>query len=476
MSKSNGNSNGETARLGKQQWTMLVILTLSSFIVVLDFASIFIPLPTIMEDLNGSLDQATWVIAAFTLAFAVFLLPCAALANSLGRRRLFLVGVTVFTVASVACALAPSMEFLVGARVGLGLGAAMIETAVFALIKAAIPGEKQSLAFKVQGTAFIIGGLLGTPLSGVITTSLSWEYIFWLNVMVGVTVILVALRAVPKSEQVQDRQKFDIPGLIFSGSGFFVLFFAIIEGARFGWHSPLILGSFAGSIFLLVLFVLTELRAKEPLIDLSLFDNRLFAVGNSLRWASEFTSMGIYFAISHFLQVQLGYSALVTGLLLMAVIIGGMIVSPITEPLSKRVDGRWLIIPGFLFVAVGSFWLAHVSPESGWTFFLAPLAVAGAGFVAQEGPTINTRDKAVPPEQSDEAWRISYMIFLLGVGLGVSVVSAVWQSQLVSGMTFAGAVNTALLSCIIVALLGAIIAMFLTTKRKIGGTVTHGRS
>src|SRR5699024_3363485 len=209
---------------------------------------------------------------------------------------------------------------------------------------------------------------------------------------------------------------------------------------------------------------------------------------------------------------ELGHSAFVTGLLLMSVIIGGMFVSPITEPLSKRVDGRWLVIPGFLLVAGGTFWLAHVSTESGWAFFLAPLAIAGAGFVAQEGPTMGIRDRNVSPEQFDDAWCICYTIFLLGVGLGVAVVSAVWQSQFASNMkeflsgadlpagvadkisvilfdggisgdpaseisgpdtvqqliqlTFADAVNTALLSCVLIAFLGAFIGLFLTSNRK----------
>ncbi|WP_324212510.1 MFS transporter [Lentibacillus sp.] len=485
---------------------------MSSFVVVLDFASIFIPLPTIMEDLDGTLDEATWVITAFILAFAVFLLPSSKFANNHGRRRLFLYGVTVFTTASIACAIAPSMGFLIGARVVLGIGAAMVEAAVFALIKAAIPNEKQSLAFKVQGIAFILGALLGTPLSGAITTSLSWEYIFWLNVLVGVAVVLVAPLVIPKSGSLQGSGKSDILGLVLSGAGLFLLFFAIIEGERIGWSSQLILGSFVGAAALLALFIVSEIRAEEPLADLSLFKDRFFAVGNLLRWASEFASMGIYFAISHYLQVELGHSAFVTGLLLMSVIIGGMFVSPITEPLSKRVDGRWLVIPGFLLVAGGTFWLAHVSTESGWAFFLAPLAIAGAGFVAQEGPTMGIRDRNVSPEQFDDAWCISYTIFLLGVGLGVAVVSAVWQSQFASNMkeflsgadlpagvadkisvilfdggisgdpaseisgpdtvqqliqlTFADAVNTALLSCVLIAFLGAVIGLFLTSNRK----------
>ncbi|MFD1363187.1 MFS transporter [Lentibacillus salinarum] len=449
-----------------KQWMMLIVLTMSSFVVVLDFASMFIPLPTIMGDLGGRLDEATWVIAAFTLTFAVFLHPSAALANIYGERKVFLSGVTIFTIFSIACALAPSMEFLIGARVVLGIGAAMIEASVFALIKSSFSGKKQKLAFKVQGVAFILGALLGTPLSGAITTVLSWEYIFWLNVLVGIVVILITPIVITKSIPVYDQKMQNIAGLFFGGFGLFLLFFSIIEGSQFGWLSPVILASFGGSIVLLFFFVVFELRAQQPLVNLRLFNNRSFALGNFLRWASEFASMGIYFAISDFLQTQIGYSALITGLLLLTVIVGGMFAAPVTESLTKRLDARWLVVPGFLFVAIGTFWLAHVSAETAWVFFLAPLAIAGAGFVAQEDLSVNIRDRDILPEQSDAAWRISYSIFLLGVGLGISVVSAIWQSQLKANINEAEAINEALLSCVVVSLLGAIIALFITSKRK----------
>lgn len=469
MKTDDGNNSDEKQKaryLETKQWMMLIVLTMSSFLVVLDFASMFIPLPTIMEDLGGRLDEATWVIAAFTLSFAVFLHPSAALADFLGKRRMLIAGVTVFTMVSIACALAPSMEFLIGSRAILGIGAAMIEASVYALIKTTFSGEKQKLAFKVQRFAFISGALLGTPLSGAITTGLSWQYIFWLNVLVGAVVILAASQVIPTSASNPDRRMPNIVGLIFGGIGLFLLFFSIIEGPQFGWRSPLILASFGGSVILLVLSMISGLNALHPLINFRLFSIRTFTLGNFLRWVSEFASMGIYFAISDFLQSQLGYSALITGLLLLTVIVGGMVVSPITEPLSKRVDARWLVIPGYLLVAAGTFWLAHVSTETEWVFFLAPLALAGAGFVAQEDLTASIRDRDVSPEQSDAAWRISYMIFLLGIGLGISVVSAVWQSQLIAHIPEAKAANEALLSCVAVSLLGAIMALFISANRK----------
>lgn len=465
------NKKQDTIRLNTKQWLMLSILTLSSFIVVLDFSSMFIPLPTIMGDLGGGLDKATWIIAAFTLTFGTFLYPAYILAGFYGERRLFLSGVTIFTVVSIACALAPAMGFLIGARIVLGIGAAMLEAGVFLLIKANFSNEKQSFAFKVQGVAFIAGGLLGTPLSGVITTGLSWPYIFWLNVLVGVVVLLLGLRIVPSSAPVHRPKKPHIISIVFSGLGLFLLFFATIEGAQFGWQSPVILASFSGAIILLLLFLITEWRSQKPSRRPGLINNKLFILGNFLRWASEFASMGVYFVISDFLQTQIGYSAVITGLLLLTVIGGGLLVSPATEQLAKYVDNRWLIFPGFLVVAAGTYWLAHVSLETEWLFFLAPLAIAGAGFVAQEDPTINGRDRNVSREQLDAVWHISYSIFLLGIGLGVSTVSAIWQSRILAYASNAEAVNKALLVCVAVSVLGAVFSLFFVSEK--GGNSTN---
>lgn len=500
----------EPARWTRREQLLLGILATSSFLVVLDFGSIFIPLPSILEDLGGSLDEVTWVLAAFVLIFAVGVLPCAMLAERGKPRRLFISGLAVFTVASLACALAPSMDFLIGARAVLGLGAAMIEAAVFALVAASFTGKRRHRAFRVQGMGFILGALLAPVLSGAITTGLSWEYIFWLNVAAGVALSLAAILVVAEpAANEEPPSSLDTPGLVLGSIGVGCLFFTIIEGPRFGWALPLILPLGALAVVSLTLFVLRERRADAPLVPVWLFAGRAFSLGNVLRAASEFASIGLYFALSHYVQVQLGYSALTMGLLLMMVLVGGLVAAPISESLTGRVDLRWLAVPGFLLVAGGTFWAAHLTPQTTWTFLLAPLAIAGVGFVGQEGPIAAARDRAVPPEYAAAAWRVSYSIFLLGVSLGAAVVAAVWQSQFLSNartalaetnlapavtdelsrlltdggvsgqpaatlagpareliqQSFADAVNTAALSCVAVAALACVAAVFLRAHR-----------
>lgn len=493
--------------LPKEQSAVLATLTVSSFVVVLDSAVVFIPLPAILQQLHGTLDQGAWVLGAFILVFAVALLPCLRLAEFCDRRRLFLSGVAVFTLASLVCALAPSMQVLLGARAVQGLGAALLEVSVFTLITSVIQEDKRPRAFKVQGAAVGLGALLGPILGGVITTGLSWRYIFWLNVVVGIAVAVVAARTIPVSRtgDIGDRG-IDVRGVLSGGLGLFLLLFGVTEGAVFGWDSVVIVASLAVSVVLLVGFVVNEVRARLPLVDVELFGYRRFAVGNFLRGVNEFASLGVFFALSHFLQAELGYSALVTGALLMAVILGALVTSPIAESLAERVDVRWLVMPGFLLLAGGIFWVAHVTSDTTWVFFLAPLVLTGAGFGAMEAPTTRATQRDVPDARSASGWGMSYTSYLLGIGLGVAVVSAVWQtvtvlnvqqalgrtdlnpalesrvwaylatggdsaggagmSDRVLGDAVAAAVNTALLTCVAMALIAAVVALFFTPGRK----------
>jgi MFS family permease len=389
----------------------------------------------------------------------------------------------------------------------------MLEPAARAVIRSTFSPEQHRVAFGLQRASVFAGAALGPILSGCITTVFSWRYLFWLNLLLAATVVAGAVLLLPASRASQTGRRFDLPGLLLGAPGLFFLMFPLIEGARLGWRSPAVVGSFVLSGILLALFVVTERQVRDPLAPLMLFHDRLFAVGNMLRGVTEFASLGVFFVLSHFLQVQLGYSALVTGLLLMSIIGGALVTSPIAEALVGRVDVRWLVIPGFVLVAMGTFWVAHVSPETGWVFFIAPLAVAGAGFGALESPTTSAMQRHIMPAQEEAAWRVSYTVYLLGIGLGVAVVSAVWQNQLVeyvhetlfrinlppamvnrfvssvlaggsrgSGtayiealiqQAFAHAINAALLSCVAVAVLGAIVALFFSSGQVHGNNGTN---
>ena len=496
----------------KQEWATLTVLTLSTFIVMVDSTVVNIALPAMLENLGGTLDEATWTLVGFILPFAASLLFFAKLGDICGRRLLFVSGIGVFTLASLMCALSPSMEFLIGARMVQGIGAAMMQPTALALITATFPPERFGLAFGVQGIAAGIGASIGPILGGIITTGLSWEYIFMLNVPVGAVTIAGALLVIPESRAEGASRRLDIPGLLLSGAGIFFLIFAIIEGERLGWASVSILSSFAAAAILLALFLIVELRVREPLVDLDLFKDRLFAVGNVLRAVVEFATLGIFFALVIFLQIPLGFSALESGLQLLPLVVTSFFISPLAGNISDRVDVRLVVVPGLLLVAGGAFWLAHVSSQTEHTFFIAPLAVLGMGLGALYGPTTGATLRNVPTAQTSVASGVSYTTFLLGEQLGLAVVGALLQSLFVAnvkdtlseasvpsavadriasslseggvqpagqlshpgvarieGLTqsaFADAVNSALLSCVAVALLGAVVALFLNSTSR----------
>lgn len=459
--------------LTPRQWTTLVVLTSSMFIIVLDVTVVLIALPAIRQDLGGSLDVATWVPGAFILTFAGLLLLFGKIADIYGRRRLFVIGMTVFTAASGAAALAPSLEFLIGARVVQGIGAAIVEPAIIAVIKATFPADRLGLAFGVEGQAAGLASVFGPIVGGLLTTTLGWEYIFVINVPIGIVAIAAASVLIPESRDEHISRSIDVAGAVCSGAGLFALVFAIVEGQRYGWASPPIIGAFVASVALWMLFIVAERRARNPLVDLELFRDRLFSVGCFLRGASEFLSAGIFIPLVFFLQTQLGYSPLQTGLLLLPMIAGALAAGPLAGAASDRVDLRWPIIPGFLLGAGGLFWLAHLDPHTSWTFFLAPITVMGAGLGALYGPTTSGSLRNIPTERSGIASAVSYAAITIGFELGIAVTSVVLQSQ--GGHTTpAEAANAAILACAAMAALGALAAPLFTSNRTKHTTPPNG--
>ncbi|MGP4028722.1 DHA2 family efflux MFS transporter permease subunit [Actinomadura sp. 3N407] len=421
-----------TTPLTGAQWATLVLLTLCMFVVVLDATVVLIALPAIMSDLGGTLTLATWIPAGFALAFAAFLLMFGKLTDVYGRRRMFVAGLIVFTIASLAAGLAPSMEFLVGARVVQGVGAAIIEPAIIALIKATFPADRLGLAFGVEGLAAGLAGAGGPILGGLLATAFSWRYIFFINLPIGVIAIVAAYVLISESRDENADRRLDLGGVLLSGAGLFALVFGIVQGSEYGWGSPAIVTAFAAAAVLLVLFVLVEGRVANPLLDLSLFRYRLFAVGNVLRGAVEFISLAIFFPLVLFLQAGLGFTPLRTGLTLLPFIIGAVIASPLAGALSDRVDLRWPVVPGMFASAAALFWLAQLAPGSEWTALIAPLFAAGIALGALYGPTTSGSLKEIPTEKAGVASAVSYGAVLLGFELGIAVTSSVLQSRFIT--------------------------------------------
>lgn len=427
-----GDGLGARGGLTGRQWAVLLVLTLSTFLVLVDASVVNLALPRIVGDLDGTLDGATWVVASYVLAFASLLLLFGRLGDVFGRRRLFVWGVAVFTAASLAAAAAPSVGSLVAARVAQGVGAAMLTPSTLSLVKATFPKEKLGLAFGVEGVTAGVATAVGPTLGGVLTTSFSWRWIFLVNIPLGLLAIAAALLVISESRDEEASRRIDGPGALLSGGGVFLLIFALVEGENLGWGSAAVLGSLAAAAALLFAFTLVERRVSEPLVDLGLFRDRLFAAGNILRGIVLFVLLGTVFVLPLYWQTQLGYTALQSALVLLPLSVVSFFLSPVAGGLADRIDVRWLVGSGFVLTAAGAFWLSRFSPDSGWGFFVAPLALFGAGLSFLFAPTTTATLRNVPDGKSGVASGIATASGEVGSALGVAVAAAVLQNRLLA--------------------------------------------
>ena len=423
---------GAAGGLTGRQWATLLVLTLSTFLVLVDASVVNLALPQVVGDLGGTLDGATWVVAGYILAFASLLLHFGRLGDVFGRRKMFLWGVAIFTASSLVAALASSLGVLVTARVAQGVGAAMLTPSTLSLVKAAFPREKLGLAFGVEGVTAGVATAVGPTLGGVLTTSFSWRWVFLVNIPLGLLAMAAAILVISESRDEAASRRIDVPGALLSGSGVFLLVFALVEGEKLGWGSAAVLCSLAAAATLLALFVLVERRVREPLVDLSLFRDRLFAAGNVLRGLVLFVLLATVFVLPLYWQTQLGYTALQSALLLLPLSVVSFFLSPVAGALADRTDARWLAGVGFVLAAAGTFWLSRFSSDAGWGFFVAPLALFGAGLSFLLAPTITATLRNVPEEKSGVASGIATASGEVGSALGLAVVAAALQNRLLA--------------------------------------------
>ena len=410
----------------KTLWTF-VITSVALFMVTLDNLVVTMALPVIREDLGASLSQLEWTVNAYTLTFAVFLLTGAALGDRFGRKRMFVAGLAIFTVASAAAALAPSIETLVIARAIQGLGAAMVTPLTLTLLSAAVPAEKRGLALGAWGG---IGGLavaLGPVVGGAIVEGISWQWIFWLNVPIGLILAPLALRRLTESRG-PDRA-LDLPGLAFVSAGLFALVWGLVRAEGQGWTSLETLGAFVAATILMVAFVLRELRTPAPMLPMRFFQNRTFAASNVASLFMFFGMFGSIFLLSQFLQTVQGYSPLDAGLRTLPWTAMPIFIAPIAGSLSDRIGGRPLMAVGLAMQAVALGWLALVTePDVAYSSLVPPFVIAGIGMALFFAPVANVVLSAVRPIEEGKASGTNNAIRELGGVLGIAVLASIFAT------------------------------------------------
>ncbi len=408
-------------------WT-LAIVSVALFMVTLDNLVVTNALVSIREDLGATLEQLEWTVNAYTLSFAVFLLTGAALGDRLGRRRVFAVGLGIFTFASAAAALAPSTDALIASRALQGLGAAVITPLSLTLLSDAFAADKRGLALGIWSGVSGLGVALGPVVGGAVVEGFSWQWIFWLNVPIGIALAPTALALL--SESRGPSRSLDVRGVALASAGLLGVVFGIVRSQELGWTSLTVLGSIAAGALLLAGFVAWELRAKSPMLPMRFFSNRAFSATNGVSLAMFFGSFGAIFLLAQFFQVAQGYSPLEAGIRTLPWTAMPIFVAPIAGVLSDRLGSRPLMAAGLALQAGGLAWLALVTaPDVAYGLLVPGFVMAGAGMALVFAPAANAVLSSVRPEEAGQASGATNTIREVGGVLGVAVLATVFTSS-----------------------------------------------
>jgi EmrB/QacA subfamily drug resistance transporter len=405
-------------------WTF-AITSVALFMTTLDNLVVTTALPVIHRDLHASLSGLEWTVNAYTLTFAVFLITGAALGDRFGRRRMFVIGLAIFTAGSAAAALAPSIEVLIAARAVQGFGGAIVLPLTLTILSAAVPPEKRGLALGawggISGLAVAIGPLVG----GAVVQGISWQWIFWLNVPIGLALIPLAALRLKESRGPNDA--LDLPGVGLASVGLFGIVWGLVRGNQVGWGSPEIVGALVLGSAVLALFVLWELRTKEPMLPLRFFRNRTFTAANVASLFMFFGMFGSIFLLAQFFQTVQGYSPLQAGLRILPWTAMPIFVAPIAGALSDRIGGRPLMVTGLGLQAAGLAWIAAVStPTVAYSALVVPFILSGIGMALYFAPVANVVLSSVRREEEGQASGANNAIRELGGVFGVAVLASVF--------------------------------------------------
>jgi EmrB/QacA subfamily drug resistance transporter len=405
-------------------WT-LAITSLALFMVSLDNLVVTTALPVIRRDLHATISQLEWTVNAYTLTFAVLLLTGAALGDRFGRRRLFVLGMLLFTGASSAAALSTSANALDVARALQGVGGAIVTPLTLTLLSAAVPAERRGLALGIWGG---IGGLavaLGPLVGGAIVDGVSWHWIFWVNVPIGLVLAPLAYSRLEESRG-GDRA-LDLPGLGLASAGLLGIVWGLVRGNDHGWTSAGIVAPIVAGALLVAAFVAWELRTPSPMLPMQFFRDRTFALTNVASLFMFFGMFGSIFFLAQFFQTVQGYSPLQSGLRILPWTAMPMFVAPIAGALSDRIGGERLMAAGLALQSAGLLWIASVStPSTPYSDLVGPFVLAGIGMALFFAPVANVVLSAVRPEHEGKASGATNAIRELGGVFGVAVLAAVF--------------------------------------------------
>ncbi|WP_372346840.1 MFS transporter [Streptomyces sp. KL116D] len=435
---------------------LLTVTCLGQFMVLLDNTIVGAALPDMQHRLHTELTGLQWIVDAYVLLVAMLLLSGGVFADRFGRKRVYLTGVAVFTAASLLCALAPSLGWLIVGRVLQGVGAAALSPASLALLAAAYPVPQERMKAIGMWAGFSGIGLAAGPVAGgVLTEAFGWPAIFLVNLPIGVVLLLVGVRHLAESRN-PHAPAIDVPGTVLSVLAVGVLTYGLIEGAARGWTSPVILGSFAAAAVLLAAFIAVEARRSAPMLPLGLFRRRLFTVSNTAMTVVGFALMGSSFFFSQFFVYVQGSSILRAGLQTLPLSLAMVVVSPYAGRLAARYGFRIVVTVGLALAGLGLLALGTVHADTGYGNVWWRLGIAGAGFALAMSPLTGAAIQAVSPQEGGLASGISSTTRQIGAVFGVAILGAIVRARQSGGASFESGLNSAFLAAGAVTLVTAV--------------------
>ncbi|HSP73765.1 MAG TPA: MFS transporter [Gaiellaceae bacterium] len=408
-----------------KRWWTLAAVSVGLFMIMLDNTVVNVALPSIERSLHMSISQLEWIVTAYALTFAAFMLTGGKLADLIGRRRIFVIGLVVFTASSFVCGIAPSSSWLIAARAAQGIGAAMMNPATLSIITATFAPRQRGLAIGIWAGVSAMALAIGPLVGGLLTEHINWNWVFYINVPIGIVGIFASYLFIEESKDTSHEQRLDLPGLLTSGIGLFALTYALIEANNYGWTSARILTAFAVGVVSLTAFVLLELHQRLPMLELDLFRNSTFSGANAAMLFVGLAMFGVFFYVSLFMQQVLGYSPVQAGATFLPMTLLVILIAPQAGRLSDRVGSRWLVGGGLTLVAGSLLWYSQLDAGSNFWDILPGLIMGGCGMASAMTPTTAAAMGSVPVDKAGVGSAVLNSMRQVGGSLGIAIMGAV---------------------------------------------------
>jgi EmrB/QacA subfamily drug resistance transporter len=445
-----------------RKWWTLAAVAFGLFMIMLDNTVVNVALPAIQKDLGADLSALEWIVTGYALTFAAVMLTGGKLADLLGRRLIFVIGLAIFTLSSLACGLAGSEEMLIAARIVQGVGAALMNPATLSIISATFPPQQRGMAIGIWAGVSALALAIGPLVGGLLTQHASWHWIFFINIPVGIVAIAASFVLIDETKDTSEGQRLDLPGLLTSGIGLFSLTYGLIEGNTYGWTSARILLAFAVAVVTLVGFVLLERHQKAPMLDLNLFRNSTFAGANAVMLLVALAMFGVFFFVSLYMQNILGYSAVQAGAAFLPMTVLIVLIAPIAGKSSDRFGSRWLMGAGMTLLAIQLFYFSRLSVEESYWSILPAMLIGGVGMSLVMTPAAAAAMSGVPVDKAGVGSAVLNSARQVGGSVGIALIGAI-VAHVAGGRrtpeAFVDGFSTALVVASLIALAGAVLAV-----------------